>query len=98
VVDTQFQRALDACLQILLVGARDFMRRNVLPFVLVTHSPAGNHGHLQIGPAKAAIFHSLENRLSQRVWQAGEGGRPKLFTKAPFLSLILRAFHRFIPA
>jgi hypothetical protein len=32
VVDAQFQRAMDARLQVGLVGARDVLRRHVLPF------------------------------------------------------------------
>jgi hypothetical protein len=37
---------------------------------------------LQIGPAKAAIFHSLENRLSARIWQASVGGGLNIHKRA----------------
>ena len=61
VVDAQRERAVDAGLEIFLVRARDVRRRHILPFVLVTHPAAGDDGQLEIGPAKAAIFHGGEN-------------------------------------
>ena len=72
VIDAQFERAVDARLQIFLVGARDFRRRHVLPLVLVAHPAAGDDGHLQIGPAKTTIFHGAESSLCRHRWQAAE--------------------------
>src|SRR5262249_55883925 len=57
VVDAEFNRPVNGRLEILLIGARDILGVNILPFVLITHPPAGNDGHGKFRPAKASIFH-----------------------------------------
>jgi hypothetical protein len=40
-----------------LICGRNFVRRHILPFILVAHATAGNDGHLQFSAAKSPIFH-----------------------------------------
>jgi hypothetical protein len=47
--------------KIFLVLARDFGRLHVLPFELVTHSPAGDDGHGEAGASEASVFHRGES-------------------------------------
>jgi len=46
VVDAEFERAVDAGLEVFLVRAWDVRRGDVLPFVLVAHPAAGDDGHI----------------------------------------------------
>src|ERR1043165_2672373 len=57
VVYSQLERAVDRGLEIGLVFGRGFFGRNVLPLELVAHPATGEDGHLQLGAAKAAVFH-----------------------------------------
>src|SRR5437667_12528505 len=59
-VYAELKRAADRRFEILLGVARNRVRGNVLPFVLVTHPAAGEDRHLQLGSAETAVFHARE--------------------------------------
>src|SRR5438876_10736658 len=59
-VYSEFKRPADRRFEVLLVVARNRVRVNVLPFVLITHPAAGNDGHPDFRAAKTAIFHARE--------------------------------------
>ena len=69
-IDAQFQRAMNARLQVFLVGAGDVLRGDILPLVLVAHATAGDHGDIQPGPAKTTIFHAA------KIERVGITGKP----------------------
>src|ERR1041385_3346738 len=56
-VDAQVERALNGGFQILLIRTWNFLWSHVLPFELIPHPPAGNHGHREFGAAEAPVFH-----------------------------------------
>jgi hypothetical protein len=60
VVDAQLDGAMDAGFEVRLTIGRDFLRINVLPFVLVPHAAARDDGHWQLSPTEAAVFHARE--------------------------------------
>ena len=57
VIDPQLQRPVDGRLEIGLSLVRHFAGINVIPLVLVAHSPAGEHRHLNLRLAESTIFH-----------------------------------------
>src|SRR4051812_18989626 len=46
-IDPQFDRAPNGGFQVGLIVGGNFVRRNILPFVLVAHPSAAKDGHLQ---------------------------------------------------
>ena len=70
VIDAQFQGPMNTRLQVFLVCARDVLGRHILPFVLIAHAATGDDGDLQIGPAKATVFHWGKNTVGGAGWQA----------------------------
>ena len=57
VVDAQLERAVDDRLDVGLPLRRHLAGINILPLVLVAHSPAGEHRDLKLRPAEPPILH-----------------------------------------
>src|SRR5438552_14192435 len=56
-IDAKVQSAVNRRLKIFLIGARDVVRVNVLPFMLIAHASAGKHRHRQFSTAEATVPH-----------------------------------------
>jgi hypothetical protein len=56
-IDPKGQGSANGGFQVGLVVRGNFCGRNVLPFVLVTHSTAGKDWNLQFGSSKTSVFH-----------------------------------------
>src|SRR3954471_4412538 len=57
-IDPQLQGPVDGRFQIVLILGGNVAGWHVLPLILITHSPAGENGHLQPGAAKTAVLHA----------------------------------------
>lgn len=61
VVDAEFEGVADGFPEVLLIGGGDVFFGDVLPFVDVAHSAAGEDGHGDFGAAKASVDHGAED-------------------------------------